>query len=142
MNQQVNSSSAAAPYGMAGPNAPLPVPPTKAISIESIPNQVRQRFLKGMCNVVWLTGCDGRDQAVQGLRGSGQPAGHRTALVWIRYASRSFADRVTESAGSAHRFPALLVCLLTTFGKADSAQPYANTLTCFGVPAHRLCLQQ
>ena len=29
MNQQVNSSSAAAPYGMAGPNAPLPVHPQK-----------------------------------------------------------------------------------------------------------------
>ena len=29
MNQQVNTSSAAAPYGMAGPNAPLPVHPQK-----------------------------------------------------------------------------------------------------------------
>eukprot|EP01045_Picozoa_sp_COSAG04_P002660 COSAG04_NODE_100_length_26314_cov_36.469044_4_plen_205_part_00 len=39
--------------------------------------------------------------------------------------------------------PALLVCLRTTFAHhADSAQPYANTLTCFGLPAHRLCLQQ
>ena len=83
MNQQVNSSSAAAPYGMAGPNAPLPVPPTKTISIESIPNHVRQRFPKGMCNVF---GSQGVMEGIRQYKAYGVPASQLViGLPWYGY---------------------------------------------------------
>ena len=57
--------------------------PTKTISIESIPNQVRQRFLKGMCNVF---GSQGVMEGIRQYKAYGVPASQLViGLPWYGY---------------------------------------------------------